>query len=443
MTAETLHDTTRAPAYDLDSERVVLGALMTDAKLIDEIAQKITADDFYKPDHGEIFTAIVNAHQAGIPTEPVAIAGQLADQGSLSRLGGAPYIHTLMASAPIAAQAGHYAGRVVELANRRRLEATGIRITQAATTANYTAEQVAELAEDLLRQVQPRRDDDNVIQLGALLNSGLEAIERRTNAPVGPMTGFTDLDKLLGGLRKKQLITVAAPTGAGKSVLLTDIARHMAIRQGLTVGLFSLEMAKEELFERIISAEARVPHHAIRDGALDDRDWSRVSGVLGKLATAPLFICDQSEISVRQIGNKCRMLANRHGLDAVVVDYLQLVTPSKRCANEQEQISDISRSLKLMAGSLDVPVIAAAQMNRGPDARADKAPQLSDLRGSGSIANDSNIVIFVHRPDYYDKESPRSGEADLVVRKSRSGSQGTVTVASQLGLSRFVDMAKS
>lgn len=443
MTTSTQHDAVsdRAPAYDIDSERIVLGALLTDAKLTDDIAAKLTADDFYNPRHAEIFTAILAAHDTGTPTEPFALAGYLMDRGDLNRLGGGSYLHTLVENAPIPAQAGYYVDRIVEMAARRKLETAGIRITQAATSPGHTAEQVAALAEGLLQQVQPRRDDDNMVQLGALLNAGLEAIEHRKDAPTGLLTGFSDLDRLLGGLRKKQLITVAAPTGAGKSVFLTNLAQNFALRQKCTVALFSLEMAKEELFERIISAEARVPYHVIRSGTLDDRDWNRVSTALGPMSTAPMFICDQSEITVRQIQNKCRILASRHGLDAVIVDYTQLVQPSKRCSSEQEQISDVTRGLKLMAGNLDVPVIAAAQMNRGPDMRADKAPQLADLRGSGSIANDSNIVLFVHRPDYYDSETPRAGEADLVVRKNRNGPTDTITVASQLHLSRFVDMA--
>lgn len=442
MTTDT-HQTTddRAPAYDLVAERIVLGAMLTDPNLVDALSAKVDPDDFYQPRHGELFTTIVTARETGIPTEPTAVAGLLADQGSLNRLGGAPYLHTLIESVPVAAQAGWYADRVVDCATRRRREAAGVQLTQAATTPGYTGEKWAALAEELIQSVQPRRDDDNMVQLGALLNSGLEAIEHRKATPAGLLTGFADLDRLLGGLRKKQLITVAAPTGAGKSVFLVNLAQHLAIRQKLTVALFSLEMAAEELFERIISAEARVPYHAVRSGTLDDGDWKRVSNVLGPMATAPMFICDQSEITVRQIQNKSRILANRHGLDAVIVDHTQLVQPSRRCNSEQEQISDVSRTLKLMAGNLDVPVIAAAQMNRGPDMRADKHPQLSDLRGSGSIANDSNVVMFVHRPDYYDPESPRRGEADLVVRKNRGGPTDTITVASQLHLSRFVDMA--
>lgn len=434
--------TDATPAYDIDAERIVLGALMTDSKLIDPVGARLGALDFYNPRNGDLFEAIVAAHDSGIPTEPVALAGFLADQGTLSKYdGGATYLHTCLAAVPVAAQAMHYVDRLVEMSTRRRLQAAGIRITQAATSTGYTSEQVSALAEDLIQQVRPARSDDGMTQLGQLLSEGLELIEHRKADPEGLPTGFVDLDRLLGGLRRKELITVAAPTGAGKSVFLSDIARHLAIKHKHTVAWFSLEMAKGELFDRIISAQAGVPHHVIRSGDLDDGDWSRVSNVLGPMSTAPLFICDQSEITVRQIQNKCRSLASRHGLDAVIVDYIQLVEPSKRCANEQEQITDVSRMLKTMAGTLDVPVIGAAQMNRNADMRADKRPELSDLRGSGSIANNSNVVLMIHRPDYYDPESPRRGEADLCVRKARSAPKDVVTVAAQLDKSRFVDMA--
>jgi len=442
LITETLHTTDRAPAYDLAAERVVLGAMLANSPdLIDQATATLTADDFYNPRHGALFNAIAAAREAGVPNEPLAIAGWLMDRGELDHLGGASYLHECVAAVPTGAQVTWYINRVGEMATRRRLEATGIRITQAATAAGYTADQVAALAEELLQQAQPRRNDIGMIQLGALLADGLEAIEHRKADPSGLPTGFRDLDRLLGGLRKKQLITVAAPTGAGKSVFLVDVARHLAITKKLTVAFFSLEMAADELFERIVSAESGVPYHAVRDGELSDDDWKRISNRLGPMSTAPLFICDQSEITVQQIKTKCQLLERQHGLDAVIVDYTQLIEPSRRCNTEQEQVSDVSRALKVMAGALDVPVIAAAQMNRGPDMRADKLPQLSDLRGSGAIANNSNVVMFIHRPDYYDPESPRRGEADFVIRKARSAPRDTVTVAAQLDKSRFVDMA--
>lgn len=435
-------DTAAAPAYDIDAERIVLGSLMTDANLIDVVSARLGADDFYNPRNSDLYDIIVNAHESGVPTEPVALAGYLADRGALNRFeGGALFLHGCVAAVPLAAQAPYYVDRLLELAARRRLQVAGVRISQAATRPGVSSEDAAALAADLVQQIRPAAQDDDMVQLADLLDSGLDAIEHRAADPAGLPTGFADLDRLLGGLRKKQLITVAAPTGCGKSVFLADVARHLSIKRRHTVALFSLEMARDELFERIISAQAGVPYHLIRDGNLSDSDWQRVSTQLGPMSTAPMFICDRSEINVRQMQNKCRVLQAKHGLDAVIVDYTQLVEPSRRCKDEQEQISDVSRGLKIMAGSLDVPVIAAAQMNRGPDMRADKLPQLSDLRGSGSIANNSNVVMFIHRPDYYDPESPRRGEADFVVRKARSAPKDVVTVAAQLDKSRFVDMA--
>lgn len=433
--------TTRAAAYDLDVERIVLGSLMLSPSLIADIPTRLGGDHFYLPRHADLYLAIVNTYDANQPVEPVALAIRLAEAGDLDRLGGADYLHTCIAAVPTAANAGWYIDKMVEMADRRHLEAGGIRITHAATSPGFTTEDVAAIAEEIAQKALVKRGDNGMTQLGALIDRGLDEIEHRQAKPAGLPTGFRDLDRLLGGLRRKQLITVAAPTGAGKSVFLTDVARHIGIRHKLTVAMFSLEMDRDELFERIVSAEAGVPYHIIRDGNLDDRDWQRVSNVLGPMATAPLFICDESELNVRQIQAKCRGLANRHGLDAVIVDYTQLVQPSRNFSSDQERITDVSRALKVMAGNLNVPVICAAQMNRGPDMRADKLPQLQDLRGSGSIANDSNVVLFVHRPDYYDAESPRRGEADLVVRKARSAPKDYVTVAAQLDKSRFVDMA--
>ena len=429
-----------AAVYDLDAERVVIGALMSSPDLIDEVAARLVPDDFYNPRHGELYAAILAAREAGTPTEPIALAAYLADRGDLTRLGGADYLHTCLAAAPVAAQTGWYVNRVLECAARRRLQAAGVRLTQASTSPGMTAQEVADLAADLLQQAQPRAADPGMVPLGDLLEPGLAAIENRKATPAGIPTGFRDLDRMLGSLRPKQLITIAAPTGAGKSVFLTDIARHVAITQRLTVAMFSLEMSREEIFERILSAEAGVAYQAIRDGDLSDWDWQRVSNVLGPMSVAPLFLCDDSDLTVRQIKTKCQILRRRHGLAAVIVDYMQLVQPSRRCNTEQEQIADVSRDLKILASTLDVPVIAAAQMNRNPDMRPDKLPQLSDLRGSGAIANDSNVVLFVHRPDYYDPESPRSGEADLVIRKARNAERGVVTVAAQLHMSRFVDL---
>lgn len=437
----TRPDTGPAPAYDLAAERALLGHLLTNPAAVDDIADDVCADDFYRPQHATIYTSIITARQEGRPTEAVPILADLAESGELARVGGANYLHDCIAATP-AGTARWYANRVTELAGRRALEVGGVRITQAAANHGQTTDDIVALAEQIIEQARPRRTDDSLIQLGALLNPMLDDIEGRREAPPTLSTGHRDLDRLIGGgLRKKQLVTVCAPTGGGKSVFLTDIARHLSIRCGVPCVLFSLEMGREEIFDRILAAEAGVRLDAISTGHLDDRDWQRVSTAIGPMATAPLFICDDSTLTVHQIKTKCRILERRHGLGAVFVDYVQLVDSGKRTSTEQEAYAHVTKAMKAMAGDLDVPVIQAAQMNRNADYRADKLPQLSDIRGSGAIANDSNTVIFVYRPDYYDPESPRRGEADLLVRKARSGTQGTVTVVSQLDKSRFVDLA--
>jgi replicative DNA helicase len=428
----------QAPVFDLAYERIVLGIMMTNAKVIDDVAAKLTSEDFYNVRHGEIFEALLEAHAAEQPVEPHALAARLSDAGHLNRLGGFEFLHQCYEEVPLVAQAAHYVARVVELAERRDWQAKGVQIVNAATTPGGA--DVAVLAEKLLTEVKPRGQGSEMVQLGSLIQPAIEQIAQRKHTPAGLPTGFAELDYLLGGLRKKNLITIAAPTGAGKSIFLTDIARNLAIRHKHVVAYFSLEMSNDEVFERILAAEAEIPYHMIRDGNVDDDRWLAAAEQIGPMSSAPLFMCDETDITVQQIKVRCQLLQRKVGLDAVIVDYTQLVTPSRRFASEQEGISDVSKSLKKLAGTLDVPLIAAAQMNKGPDMRADKLPQLTDLRGSGSIANDSNIVIFVHRPDYYDAESPRAGEADLVVRKARNAPKDTVTVASQLHYSRFADM---
>lgn len=427
----------QAPTFDLAYERVVLGAMMLSTDAVLAVADHLAEPDFYNPRHGEIFTAILDQHRAEQPTAALAMTAKFTDAGSITRLGGAEFLHQCIAEVPSASQVGHYANRVVELAERRAWQAKGIRITQAASTSVRSADEIAALAAELLTPT--RRGGSEMTRLGDVMRPGLEVIISRKTMPAGLSTGIPDLDRMLGGLRKKQLITIAAPTGAGKSIFLTDLARELAIHQNLPVAFFTLEMDNSEVFERILAAETGLLFEKVRDGDITDQEWGKAAKKIAPMATAPLFMSDDAEITVNQIKTRCQITAQRHGLAAVIVDYMQIVTPSRRVSSEQEGVSDVSKSLKRLAGTLDVPLIAAAQMNKGPDLRADKLPQLTDLRGSGSIANDSNVVLFVHRPDYYDPESIRSGEADLVVRKARSGRKGHVTVAAQLDRSRFRD----
>jgi replicative DNA helicase len=258
---------------------------------------------------------------------------------------------------------------------------------------------------------------------------------------VGVPTGFTDLDGLTNGLHPGQLVVVAARPGLGKSTLALDFARAASIKSGLTSVIFSLEMTRNEITMRLLSAEARVGLHHMRTGSLGDDDWTKLARKMSEVASAPLFIDDSPNMTMMEIRAKCRRLKQRHDLKLVVVDYLQLMSSGKRVESRQQEVAEFSRALKLLAKELEVPVVALSQLNRGPEQRTDKKPMLSDLRESGSIEQDSDMVILLHREDAYERESPRAGEADFIVAKHRNGPTATITVAFQGHYSRFVDMA--
>ena len=271
----------------------------------------------------------------------------------------------------------------------------------------------------------------------------IEAIGAHGGVMTGVPTGFADLDALLNGLHAGQLIVVAGRPGLGKSTAAMDFVRHAAVRHGLASAIFSLEMSKVEIVMRILAAEARVPLHVLRSGQLSDDDWTKLARRMGEISEAPLFVDDTPNMNLMEIRAKARRLQAAARPAPVVVDYLQLMTSPKRVESRQQEVADLSRGLKLLAKEIDCPVVAVSQLNRGPEQRTDKRPQLSDLRESGSIEQDADVVILLHRDDYYDKESPRAGEADFIVAKHRNGPTDTVTVAAQLHLSRFVDMAIS
>lgn len=436
--------TERAPTYDLAAERVVLGILMSDPAGVTNLAGALTPEDFYSPKHGEIFKAILDLHAAGSPVEPHALTGYLADRGDAGRLGGAPFLLECCEAVPVAAQLAFYVDRVADMAEARDWQAKGVQITQAVTAPGRDLESVAALAQSLVGKVRPRRAALDLTELGSLINPALDDIEARKNRSVGIRTGFTDLDKLLGGLRRKQLVTVAGATGMGKSVFLIDVARNVTINQGLTAAFFTLEMSNDEVFERILAAEAGVHFGVIRDGELDDRDWQKVTNRLGPMSNAPFFLSDRAPMTVAAMRDACVRLRDARGrLDVVFVDHMHLVKPSNpKIIEKRAIIENVSEGLKQdLAMALDLPVVAAAQLNRNPSSRSDKRPELSDLKDSSAVEQNSNVVVLIHRDDYYNKDSPRRGEADLVVDKNRAGPKDVVTVAAQLHFSRFVDMA--
>jgi replicative DNA helicase len=303
---------------------------------------------------------------------------------------------------------------------------------------------VVDRAQAEIYAVTERRTSEDYAPLAEIMEGTLdeiEAIGSRGGTMVGVPTGFTDLDSLTNGLHPGQLIVVAARPGLGKSTLALDLARAASIKHSLTSVIFSLEMTRTEITMRLLAAEARVGLHHMRTGSLGDDDWTKLARKMSEVSSAPLFIDDSPNMTMMEIRAKCRRLKQRQDLKLVVVDYLQLMSSGKRVESRQQEVAEFSRALKLLAKELEVPVVALSQLNRGPEQRTDKKPMLADLRESGSIEQDSDLVLLLHREDAYERESPRAGEADFIVAKHRNGPTATITVAFQGHYSRFVDMA--
>ena len=434
----------RLPPQDIPAERSVLGAMLLSKDAIADVVEELRVEDFYRPDHQTIFGTILDLFTKGQPADMVTVADALTRSGDLNRVGGAPYLHTLSAEVPTAANATYYAQIVHGKAVLRNLVNAGTRIAQWGYSGEGEVEQIADRAQAEVFEATVTRAANDYRPLGEVMPDAIaeiEGIASRGGEMVGVPTGFVDLDRLTNGLHPGQLIIVAARPAIGKSTLGLDIARSASIANGLTSALFSLEMSSQEIVTRLLSAEAKIPLHHLRSGAMSDNDWRALSDCSARLHDSPLYIDDSPNMTMAEIRAKCRRLRQRNELRLVIVDYLQLMTSGKRVESRQQEVSEFSRALKLLAKELEVPVVALSQLNRGPEARNDKKPMLSDLRESGSLEQDSDMVVLIHREDAYDRDSSRAGEADLIVAKHRNGPTGTVPVASQLHYSRFCSMA--
>jgi replicative DNA helicase len=440
----------RLPPQDITAEQCVLGGMLLSKDAIADVVEVLRPVDFYRPAHQTVFETVIDLYGRGEPADPVTVAAELTRHGELARVGGAPYLHTLIASVPTAANAGYYARIVAERAILRRLVEAGTRIVQlgygAASGHGGDVDEIVDRAQAAVYDVTERRTSDDYLRLEEVLQGTLdeiEAISSRDGGMVGVPTGFKDLDELTNGLHPGQMVIVAARPSLGKSTIALDWLRSAAIKHGLPSVIFSLEMSRNEITMRLLSAEARVPLHHMRSGTMSDEDWARLARRMGEVAEAPLFIDDSPNLTMMEIRAKARRLKQRHDLRLIVIDYMQLMTSPRKVDSRQQEVSELSRSIKLLAKELEVPVVAVSQLNRNPEQRADKKPQLSDLRESGAIEMDADVVLLLHREDFYEKESPRAGEADFIVAKHRNCPTDTITVAFQGHYSRFVDMAQS
>jgi replicative DNA helicase len=436
----------RTPPQDVAAEQSVLGGMLLSKDAIADVVEELRGNDFYRPAHEMVYEAILDLYGRGEPADAVTVAAELAKRGEIARIGGAPYLHTLISSVPTAANAGYYARIVREQSVLRRLVEAGTRIVQLGySTDGGDVDELVNNAQAEVYAVTERRTSEDYVPLRDTINLAMDEIEKASNrgeGMTGVPTGFADLDTLTNGLHGGQMIIIAARPAVGKSTLAVDICRSASIKHGLTSVIFSLEMGRAELTMRLLAAEAAVPLQNMRKGNMRDEDWTKIAQAMGRVSEAPLFIDDSPNMSLMEIRAKCRRLKQKHDLRLVVVDYLQLMSSGKRVESRQQEVSEFSRALKLLAKELEVPVIAVAQLNRGPEQRTDKKPMMSDLRESGSLEQDADVVILLHREDSYDKETPRAGEADIIVAKHRNGPTDTVVVAFQGHYSRFVDMAR-
>jgi replicative DNA helicase len=434
----------RTPPADLAAEAAVLGAMLLSKDAIADVVESLKVDDFYRPAHATVYSAILDLYAKGEPADAVMVAGELTKSGEISRIGGASYLHTLVSMVPTAANASYYAEIVAERAVLRRMVTAGTRIVQMGYAAEGDAYDLVDRAQAEVYDLTGGRTSEDYAPLRDIFDGTLneiEAIASHGGQMVGVPTGFADLDALTNGLHGGQLVIIAARPAIGKSTLGLDLARSASIRNGLTSVIFSLEMARNEIVMRLMSAEAQVPLAHMRSGSMSDADWQKLARKSGAIVEAPMFIDDSPNMSMMEIRAKCRRLKQKHDLRLVIVDYLQLMSSGKKVESRQQEVAEFSRALKLLAKELDVPVIAIAQLNRGPEQRQDTKPMMSDLRESGSLEQDADVVILLNREDAYEKESPRAGEADFIVAKHRNGPTATITVAFQGHYSRFVDMA--
>ena len=434
----------RTMPHDDVAEQSVLGGMLLSKDAIADVVESLRASDFYKPAHETIYEAILSLYGHGSPADAITVADELKKRGELTRVGGAAYIHTLIASVPTAANAQYYAEIVKEHAIMRRLIEAGTKIAQLGYANETEVDTLVDQAKAEIYEVTDGNAKEDYVSFSEALEESINEIDANSNRPdgvYGVPTDFIEFDELTGGLHGGQMIVIAARPGVGKSTLALDIARSAAIHHQMTTVFFSLEMSRTELAMRILSAEGKISMGRLKKGDLDTEGWTNLATLQGRIDSAPLFIDDSPNMTLMEIRAKCRRLKQRNDLKLVVLDYLQLMSSGKKVESRQQEVSEFSRSLKLLAKELDVPVIALSQLNRGSEQRTDKRPMVSDLRESGSIEQDADMVILLHREDMYNPDSERVGEADMIIAKHRGGPTRTIPLAFSGKYSRFNNMA--
>ncbi|MHB1420373.1 MAG: replicative DNA helicase, partial [Bacillota bacterium] len=413
----------KTPPQNLDAEQAVLGSMMLEKEAIYTATEILRAQDFYRDAHQVIFQVMFDLAEKGEPIDLVTVVEELRRRGSLENIGGATYVSSLANMVPTAANTAYYAQIVADKALLRAMIHNATTIAMRGYEGAEEPEKLLDEAEQMFFQISQHRRREGFSTLKEVLMEAFDRIEKLSQhkeAITGVPT-FRDLDRLLSGLQKSDLVICAARPGMGKTSFCLNIAQGAAIKHGIPVAVFSLEMSKEQLVQRMLAAEAMVDQHKLRTGFLQKEDWKRLVAAVGPLSEAAVFIDDTPSISAMEIRAKARRLKSEHNLGLIVIDYLQLMQGHKRVDNRQQEIAQITRALKALARELDVPVLALSQLNRGVEQRQDKRPIMADLLESGAIEADADLIIFLYRPQYYDAETEKRGIAEVIVAKHRNG----------------------
>lgn len=437
---------TRVPPHNLDAERSLLGAMLLSRDAIAAAMEVCQADHFYKPAHAHVFDAINALYNLGEPSDPITVADELSRAGVLDMVGGLPSLVELQTDTPATSNAAHYAKIIEEHAILRRMIWVAGEIAELGYSVPDDVAAAIDRAETLVFDVAERRVTDSLNPLSELLAASMDRLEQlyeRGESITGVPTGYLDLDERLYGLQPNALVIVGARPAMGKTAFALGMASHAAVVARVPTLVFSLEMSCDEITNRLLVSEARVDASRMRNGRLIESDWSKISNAIGRLGDAPLYIDDNPNITVMEIRAKARRLKARSGgLGLIIVDYLQLMSGGSNPENRQLEVSAISRGLKILARELEVPVVALSQLSRQLESRSDKRPTLADLRESGSLEQDADVVMFLYRDEMYNPESADKGMAEVIVAKHRNGPTGKVKMVFHDHHTRFANMAR-
>ena len=430
--------------HSVEAEQSVIGSMLMGREAIVVASEMLTSEDFYQRQYGIVFDAMVDLFNEGKPVDVVTLQNRLREMDVPPEISGLEFVRDLLNAVPTSANIRYYATIVSEKAVLRRL----IRLTEEIENQCYLnrepVEEILENTEKKMFQLLQQRDSGDMVPIRQVVMDTLENIERASKTKgnvTGLATGFTDLDYKTSGFQNSDLILVAARPSMGKTAFVLNIAQYMAFKQNLSVAIFSLEMSKQQLMNRLLSMESRVNSQSMRTGNLKDEDWGKLIESAGLIGESRLIIDDTPGITVRELRSKCRKYKLEHGLDIIMIDYLQLMSGGGRGSDSrQQEISEISRSLKALARELNVPVVALSQLSRAVESRTDHRPMLSDLRESGAIEQDADVVMFIDRDDYYHKDSEMKGVAEIIIAKQRNGPIGTINLVWLPDYTKFMNL---